>query len=97
MIQISGKDGKAQQQAQDFQEVNLLISQKSLSFMPIFTISKFLKLLYSKNNNKKVQQIANKILYVKMNFTYFVPISKQLSSDPFPTLYHDLLCQNAVL
>ena len=29
--------------------------------MPIFTIIEFLKLLYSKNNNKKIQQIVNKI------------------------------------
>lgn len=61
MIQVSSKSGKVQEKAQDFQRINLFISQKGLSFMPIFTGSEFLNLLYSKNNNKEIQQIVNKI------------------------------------
>ncbi len=97
VIQVSGKGGKAQERAQDFQGVNLPISQKGLSFMPIFTVSDFLKSLYGENNNKEVQQIANEILQAKMNFTHFVPTSEQLSSDLFPTLCHDLLRRSAAL
>ena len=65
--------------------------------MPIFTVSEFLKLLYGKNNNKEIQRIANEIFQTKINFTYFVPTSEQLSFNLFPTLCHDLLCQSAAL
>ena len=41
VIQASSEDGKAQEGAQGFQGVNLPISQKSLTVMPIFTISDF--------------------------------------------------------
>lgn len=63
----------------------------------MFMVSEFLKSLYSKNNNKEVEQIANEILQANINFTYFVPTSEQLSSDLFPTLCHDLLHQSTAL
>lgn len=39
----------------------------------------------------------NKIFQAKMNSTHFVFTNKQLSSDLFSTLYHDLLCQSIAL
>ena len=92
VIQVSDKSCKVQKRAQNFQGVNLSISQEGFSFMLIFTISEFLKLLYSKNKNKKVDQIANKILQAMMTFTHFASTSEQLSTNFFPNLYHNLLC-----
>lgn len=45
MIKASDKSGKVKRRAQNFEEINLPICYKNLSFMSIFIILEFLKLL----------------------------------------------------
>lgn len=60
-------------------------------------ILEFLKLLYSKNNNKEIKYITNKIFKIKINFIYFILANKYLCFYIFSALLYDLLDQSKVL